>query len=98
MAAIIRLAYGVVIAFVLLFSSTLAALQNSADDGPLPTVAARPKGSVMKVIQITPSINIPAVARWRCTQNLMSHTFAYSYGKPFVGKFRILPSSSGADC
>jgi peptide N-acetyl-beta-D-glucosaminyl asparaginase amidase A len=95
---LIRLAYGVFTAFFLLFSSTLAALQNSADDGPVPVSTSQPKSSVMKVIQITPSINIPAIARWRCTQNLMTHTFAYSYGKPFVGKFRSWPSSPETAC
>ncbi len=74
----------VLIALILLLTTSLvAAIQDLAQDGP---ISQDPLDPVMNVIQIAPSITIPTDAKWRCTKDLMNHTFAYSYGKPFIGE------------
>jgi hypothetical protein len=43
---------------------------------------------LMNVVQLTPTIKLPEYND--CPQaTLMEHTFAFSYGKPFVGKCLI---------
>jgi hypothetical protein len=51
-------------------------------------LAASQATSLLECFQITTPVTIPEDAD--CTQTLMVHSFANSYGQPFVGRFNAL--------
>ena len=40
---------------------------------------------LLNVVQVAPIVKVPEFSN--CVVPLMQHTFAFSYGKPFVGKY-----------
>jgi Peptide N-acetyl-beta-D-glucosaminyl asparaginase amidase A len=44
---------------------------------------------ILSVVQVTPSIKVPELTN--CTVILMEHTFAFSYGKPFISEIPLMP-------
>jgi hypothetical protein len=53
------------------------------------TPRAVDNSSLLECLQVAPPVSKPAGG---CEQSLMVHTFAYSYGQPFVGKWPFLQS------
>ncbi|KAI5779069.1 peptide N-acetyl-beta-D-glucosaminyl asparaginase amidase A-domain-containing protein [Geopyxis carbonaria] len=70
-----------------------AHLASPAASGPCPappaTADAPPPLDVFQVS--TPPLHLPATPS--CTQPLLNHTFAFSYGRPYIGLYTPPPSS-----
>ncbi|KAH6639460.1 peptide N-acetyl-beta-D-glucosaminyl asparaginase amidase A-domain-containing protein [Boeremia exigua] len=65
-------------------SAVLVAPPQLLFQSPASNISTNVESSPLECLQVAPPIAIPSAA---CQQTLMVHTFAFSYGQPFIGRY-----------